>query len=318
MFGAPASAMGGGINEHFTSAVENYQKFAEGLIGIWPAAGAPDKKQSAVSAYFRALAQQLSEGPHSLQSSWLKQWLQFAQHESLAGSASQTEKLFAHWFEGTDAIPAIGPNRESIEVLQRYQREVLAQQRTLVLMSEHWRQILLAALDQMVERIESGDAPSITTVKELFDLWVDTAESCYEKHAKSERYARDFGDAVNASMRRQKLERQLIGEFVSHYGISTSAEVEALRRECVELKRKLADLENAARSTPKSAATRSNSEQSPQYKEQSSPETAEKKLTPRKRKKPNQKRATKRPANKRPAKKSTVKHGEFAIDDLLN
>ena len=136
-------------------------------------------------------------------------------------------------------MPAFGFTREHQERLQAL---ALAQLRWQEAQQEYARLMAKASRDafsRFESRLASHEEPGrqISSVRALFDLWVDAAEEAWAELALSHEYRHAFGALVNAQMR-QRAAAQAIGEQVaSTYGWPERGELDSAHRKIAELER---------------------------------------------------------------------------------
>lgn len=150
-------------------------------------------------------------------------------------------------------MPAFGFSREHQERLQAL---ALAQLRWQEAQQDYARLMAKASSDafsRFESKLASHEEPGqqISSVRALFDLWVDAAEEAWADLALSQEYRHAFGALVNAQMR-QRAAAQAIGEQVaSTYGWPERGELDSAHRKIAALERQLRRMQRA--STPAAA-----------------------------------------------------------------
>ena len=104
-----------------------------------------------------------------------------------------------------------------------------------------------SALQRMVDELQRGgsDDRVITTVRELYDFWIDIAEECYNERAMSDEYARVFARVVNAHAATQKAWRMLMEAFQTASNQPTQTDFQQIVARLQAIEKRLA-ADNAA------------------------------------------------------------------------
>lgn len=145
-------------------------------------------------------------------------------------------------------MPAFGFTREHQERLQAL---ALAQLRWQDAQQEYAKLMATASRDafsRFESKLTAHEEPGrqISSVRALFDLWVEAAEEAWAELALSPEYRHAFGALVNAQMR-QRAAAQAIGEQVaSTYGWPERGELDSAHRKIAELERQLRRMQRPA------------------------------------------------------------------------
>lgn len=140
-------------------------------------------------------------------------------------------QAFAEW-------PALGLTREWQQRLQRCwhamaaEREAGAHLRTL-----QWR--ALRAGCERCGRALSAPGPAITSLRGLYDLFVDSVEMAWRETAMTDEYARVFGAQVNASLALRVALRDCLQPVAGLLELAGRAELDAIDRRLRELEARL-------------------------------------------------------------------------------
>ncbi len=139
------------------------------------------------------------------------------------------------------SVPGVGYTRETQEQLQTLAVRALDYQRALQEFNQAHSHLAGETLDRLMQRLlemaEKGE--EVTSLRELYDLWVDCAEEAYARFANSEEYSKLYGKVVNALMAFKQEERRLVDEFFSAIGAPSSRDFNNLARQQHELRRDL-------------------------------------------------------------------------------
>jgi class III poly(R)-hydroxyalkanoic acid synthase PhaE subunit len=136
------------------------------------------------------------------------------------------------------SMPALGPARESQESLQRLGQLGVRYAQAQFQVSGQWNDIIGKALRELGERIaprlKSGAAPA--TMKEVYDLWVDSAEAVYAQAARGAAFVQAQAELTNALSQLRSAQRELIEEWTRQFDLPTRAELNSIHQQLRELK----------------------------------------------------------------------------------
>lgn len=139
-------------------------------------------------------------------------------------------------------VPALGPTREQQESWQRLSQLMVRCTQAQMQVSAHWNDIIGKALRELGERLaprlRSGAPPG--SMKEIYDLWVDTAESVYAQTARGTAFVQAQGELTNAISELRSAQRELLEEFARQFDLPTRAELNSIHQQLRELKAALA------------------------------------------------------------------------------
>lgn len=137
------------------------------------------------------------------------------------------------------SVPAVGYTRESQEQYQKLARRYLEYQKAsydfnVGLHKEGVRSVELfqARLKELTEKGES-----ITSVREIYNLWVDACEDAYAEYALSESYAELYGNLVNSLMAVKRQIARITEETLEAWNVPTRSEVNTLHKRLQEMRR---------------------------------------------------------------------------------
>ena len=149
------------------------------------------------------------------------------------------------------SVPALGYTREVQEQGQEMVRLGLEYHRALQAYGMAFRDLGMDALNRLQRRLaERADRREpITTLRGLYDLWVDCSEEAYLELVSTDSYAEVYGRMVNALMALKHHGRNMVDEVVGAMGLPTRHGLntlhqrqQELRREVVALRRELESL----------------------------------------------------------------------------
>lgn len=223
---------------------EAFGKAASATASDTPAAGAPWQSFTLFAALLGEQAQQLRAGRKRkvdvgaaltamLESLVRNIDVAIAAQAMLAGDKAmgltslKLDRAFADW-------PALGLTREWQLRVQRCwhalaaEREAGAHLRTL-----QWR--ALRAGCERCKRALAAPGPAITSLRGLYDLFVDQVEIAWRETAMTDEYARAFGASTNASLMLRAALRDCTQPFAGLLELAGRAELEAIDRRLRDL-----------------------------------------------------------------------------------
>jgi class III poly(R)-hydroxyalkanoic acid synthase PhaE subunit len=154
-----------------------------------------------------------------------------------------TEDLHRH-LERFLSVPGLGYTREWQEQGQELARLGLNYQRALQEYAALFRQLnadVLERLQRKLGELTAANQP-ITTLRGLYDVWVDCSEAAYLDLVSTDAYAESYGKMVNALMALKRHGRNMVDEGAGALGLPTRHDLSTLQRRHQELRRELAGL----------------------------------------------------------------------------
>lgn len=142
---------------------------------------------------------------------------------------------------GLLGMPAFGFAREHQERLQALAQAQLRWQDALAAYNALMARVSQDAHARFQARLAEREAPGrqLTSVRALFDLWVDAAEDAYAEAALSPDYRKAYGELVNAQMR-LRADAQAIAEQAAQLaGLPGRSELDGAHRRLAELERQV-------------------------------------------------------------------------------
>lgn len=154
-------------------------------------------------------------------------------------------------------LPAFGMNRESTERQQALMQALADFQEQ----NSRYNAVMFKAsrlgLDKFESKLAERSEPGrqITSMRALYDLYVDAAEEGYAEVALSDEFREVYGDLVNAQMRVRQMVQGEIERATGALGIPGRTELDSVHKRLAELRRRVAELEDKlAQSTPAAAS----------------------------------------------------------------
>jgi class III poly(R)-hydroxyalkanoic acid synthase PhaE subunit len=135
--------------------------------------------------------------------------------------------------------PALGYTRESQEKYQKLHRVMLHYQKAMHDYNIAMSKVNLEAVELFQRKMHqlSETDTEITSVKELYVLWVDACEEVYAEYAMSDSYAALYGELVNSLMAVKRQTSRIIDEFLESMNMPTRKEVSTLHKRVQETRR---------------------------------------------------------------------------------
>lgn len=135
-------------------------------------------------------------------------------------------------------LPGIGPAREqqaSMEKLAALVQRVMQAQAQL---ATHWNQVMQGALRELggalSPKLQAGALPG--SLREVYDLWVATAEKMYASAAGGAAFAQAQSELANALSQLRIAQRDWLEEWGRAFDLPTRAELNSLHQQVRALK----------------------------------------------------------------------------------
>ncbi|MGQ0657345.1 MAG: class III poly(R)-hydroxyalkanoic acid synthase subunit PhaE [Chromatiales bacterium] len=139
------------------------------------------------------------------------------------------------------SVPGLGYTREGQEQIQQMARLVLDYQKAMQDYADAHGRLGAETLDRFYKKIvaltEKGG--TITTLRQLYDLWVDCSEEAYGEFVMSPGFQEIYGRMVNALMRVKHQARTLVDEALGAMNMPTRREMNTVLKRQQELRREI-------------------------------------------------------------------------------
>jgi class III poly(R)-hydroxyalkanoic acid synthase PhaE subunit len=164
-----------------------------------------------------------------------------------------------HDLERFLSVPGLGYTREVQEQGQELTRLVLEYQRALQAYAATFRTLGIDTVERLERRLAelATRGEPVTTLRALYDVWVDSSEEAYFALVATDAYAEAYGRMVNKLMALKKHGRNMVDEVVGAMGLPTGHGLntlhqrqQELRRDVVALRRELENLRPRAAGQP--------------------------------------------------------------------
>ncbi|MBX9608076.1 MAG: hypothetical protein K2Y51_17780 [Gammaproteobacteria bacterium] len=171
---------------------------------------------------------------------------------------AQWSATLTRWTEELLRLPLIGPAREWQSLVRAVQRAAVAEGAARDRLAAHLHAVLRAAQSHLADRLEQDDGPPITTLRALYDLWIECAEQAYAERVMGDDFARDFAAWVDAGSDLRLAVNALLARAAGAVDAPRREEIDALLQRQRILEAQLAALQAARvderRSAPPSPA----------------------------------------------------------------
>lgn len=139
------------------------------------------------------------------------------------------------------SMPGLGYSRESQAQVQDFGRRLLDYQRAYQAYEAALSKVALDSVDRFRARLEEAShrEQPISSLRELFNEWVDVCEEVYGDYAVSEEHARHYGDLVNALMAVKQEGSRLVDETLETMNMPTRREMSTLQQRLQETRREM-------------------------------------------------------------------------------
>jgi class III poly(R)-hydroxyalkanoic acid synthase PhaE subunit len=136
------------------------------------------------------------------------------------------------------SMPALGPAREQQEAWQKLAQISARVAQAQLSLSNQWNEIIALALRELGSKIapqlSSGATPA--SVKEVYDLWVNSAESAYAHVAHGAAFIQAQSELTNALSQLRIAQREVLEDFSRQFDLPTRAELNSIHQQLRELK----------------------------------------------------------------------------------
>lgn len=145
------------------------------------------------------------------------------------------------------SVPGVGYTREAQQEAQTATKLLLDYQRVHQEYCAAHAQLISAALDRMLQRIQSlaDRGETITSLRQLYDLWVDVGEEVYAEFVMQPEFSSLYGRMVNALMAVKRQGREVLDEVLGALNMPTREEIDTVLERQQALRRQVRALEEA-------------------------------------------------------------------------
>lgn len=145
------------------------------------------------------------------------------------------------------SVPGVGYTREAQEELQKGARLLLDYQRVFQEYVLAHEELVRRTLDRLLQRLtamgEKGE--QVTTLRQLYDVWVDAGEEAYAEFVMRPEFAELYGRLVNALMAVKRHGREMVDESLGALNMPTREELNTVLDRQQQLRRQVRELQRA-------------------------------------------------------------------------
>jgi class III poly(R)-hydroxyalkanoic acid synthase PhaE subunit len=246
LFNANSNNSGNEVLDKVVGSAKQFAEFMQGVVGqlattrpdlTTPTAmrEALDKAMGGMSAHknpvidaLRGISSEGAKGFEDMYREWMK----------LARPLEADARAYVQ-------MPAFGMNRESQERQQALMQAFADFQEQ----TSRYNAVMLKAsrlgLDKFESKLAERSEPGrqITSMRALYDLYVDAAEEGYAEVALSDEFREVYGDLVNAQMRVRQMVQAEVERSTAALGIPGRTELDSVHKRMAEMRRRIAQLE---------------------------------------------------------------------------
>ncbi len=142
-------------------------------------------------------------------------------------------------FNATDWLqwPALGPAREQQESWQKLAAAAARCAQAQAKLASLWNDVIAAGLkdlgDKLAPKLQSGGMPG--SIKELYDKWVESAESAYRNAAHGAAYMQAQAELSNAMSALRMAQRDMVEEWGKQFDLPSRAELNSLHQQMKQM-----------------------------------------------------------------------------------
>ena len=142
-------------------------------------------------------------------------------------------------FEKLFSFPGLQTNRVVQEQMQEGVKLWQTYQSNYQTYCEALNKIDLNSLDKLQEKFITfaNQGKSISSLRDLYDLWVDSQEEAYSQHVLTEEYSKLYGQLINSLMRFKAHSQHFFSETSKAMNLLTTDQQETLLQELCNVKR---------------------------------------------------------------------------------
>lgn len=165
--------------------------------------------------------------------------------EALRGDPTAARKVYAGFVDAYEATfgrvlasPAVGYSRETTERLLRGFDAWVEMNRASVDFQTELANTGSRAMETLMRKLVamSEEDEKITTLRQFYDLWLETAETAYYELFSTGSFATLQGRFVNATMQYRRRQGELLDEIMAAVGLPGRKEVDQVHRHVYDLR----------------------------------------------------------------------------------
>jgi hypothetical protein len=221
----------------FTAALEQFRQLLQAILTEFPTSAAALINYESVGRRIAVEFERWLRDPASMPPWW--QNLQMAQAFVQPHSQSGQPFNLGSSLKVDAASPPIAQNH-FIQTPQRMSGLMARWSQVQAQLAMHWNTIARTAGERFIARAASSStALDLTTIRRLYDSWIECAEQAYAATVHTDDFCRTQAELVNITTALLLEQRQQVESFAPMFGLVTRSEVDALRREMKRMQTEL-------------------------------------------------------------------------------
>jgi class III poly(R)-hydroxyalkanoic acid synthase PhaE subunit len=134
-------------------------------------------------------------------------------------------------------MPALGPAREQQEVWQRVSAAAMRCTQAQARLATLWNEVVATGLRELGQKLspglQAGRMPG--SLKEVYDSWINSAESAYARAAHGVAYMQAQAELGNALTELRLAQREILEGWAKQFDLPTRSELNSLHKQVHEL-----------------------------------------------------------------------------------
>lgn len=139
------------------------------------------------------------------------------------------------------SIPGIGPFRESQEKQQAGIKLAMEYQQASHLFNQSSLRVSIESLQSFqklrTDLNDGKDSQAPSTLRGIYDLWIEVSEASYADFAMSEEYQTLYGDMVNRLMKLKKHHSEMLDDTMASMNLPTRKEIDTMQERLQQTRR---------------------------------------------------------------------------------
>ncbi|MBI2970606.1 MAG: class III poly(R)-hydroxyalkanoic acid synthase subunit PhaE [Gammaproteobacteria bacterium] len=137
--------------------------------------------------------------------------------------------------------PALGYTREMQEQTQQGLRLWTDCQRHMAEYQAGMSQVAVKAVEHLKERIlaMAERNEKLSSLRQLYDLWIECAEQAYGEHVFTDEYAQSYGRMVNSLVAFKHHSQQVVDDVLAAMNVPTHQGIDTMQRRQQEMRREI-------------------------------------------------------------------------------
>jgi class III poly(R)-hydroxyalkanoic acid synthase PhaE subunit len=220
------------------SSAQWQESIASTISGLQEALGAPRlNRQGAANSAVAFWELPLNTWQRAVSSSSILPG-DFLQHVNLLGGSQVRDEIQGR-VDQLLSTPAIGYMRENQEQTQILIKLIMNYQQALQDYAATYGEIGVKCVDVLQQHVQQrvADGNPVRSLRELYDLWVDSCEEAYVEYVSTDDYREIYGRLVNSLMAVKRHGTMMVDEALGALNMPTRAEVDTLHRRLQETRR---------------------------------------------------------------------------------